>query len=516
MRTPLHGMHPPFQLPSNVVYFHDWRYVHTGDYHWRDAEGNAVPMWGIGPVPDMRYPYSHMPLGISLRCIPANKTEPVFRAGCTTDSRLFGGSVIREDGRYRLWHMSWPRSHIEKGTANWSDALCYAESDDGVTWKRPRVVPDKVKDCEQPNFVYGGELAPYGFHGASVFRDPSAPARERYKCFHLGFISPAVTARYRSKWPNDVDPFAVAGLDGKRKASHALCGAVSPDGIRWTPRREPLLIQTSDTQNICEYDSRLGQYVAYCRSWVMGRRTIARTTSDDFRHFSFPEEVFWPGPSEKPYSTWYANAKTVMPDAPDYHLMFPMRWDLTTDAFQFHLAVSPDNVNWHFVPGGPVGTPGQTGDWDGGTVAPGHGLVALPGNLMGILYCGTATPHKYPRRAPYGDLAWATWQTGRIAALHCPEEGAFSLFPLVFEGRTVRLNMHTRMTGYIRVEALDEDGAVLPGRSFEDCDHLSGNDLNRLVTWRGESDLGHTDARPVQICFRLRNAELYSVAFKPS
>lgn len=310
-----------------------------------------------------------------------------------------------------------------------------------------------------------------------------------------------------------MDPFAVNGFKTAGGKAHALCGAVSRDGIRWTPRRDPLLLQTSDTQNICEYDPSLDRYVGYCRSWVMGRRTIARTTSEDFRHFTFAEEVFWPGPAEKPYSTWYANAKTVMPGASDHHLMFPMRWDLTTDEFQFHLASSPDNTMWQFVPGGPVCTRGETGDWDGGTVAPGHGLVELPDDKIGILYCGTAVPHKHPRRAPYGDLAWATWDKGRIAALDCPEDGQFSLYPLVFEGRSLTLNMHTAMTGFVRVEALDENGKVLPRRSFDDCDHLSGNRLAQPVTWRGESDLGHVDGRPVQLCFRLRNAQLFSVAF---
>jgi hypothetical protein len=203
-----------------------------------------------------------------------------------------------------------------------------------------------------------------------------------------------------------------------------------------------------------------------------------------------------------------------MPGAPDYHLMFPMRWDLTTDEFQFHLASSPDNVTWQFVPGGPVCARGRTGDWDGGTVAPGHGLVELPGERIGILYCGTAVPHKHPRRAPYGDLAWATWDRGRVTALECREDGQFSLFPLQFDGRTVVLNMHTAMTGHVRVEALNADGEVLPGRSFADCDHLCGNSLAQVVSWHGDTDLGHDDGAPVQLRFQLRNAELFSVAFE--
>src|SRR5688572_4684662 len=34
MRSPMHGVQPPYRLPSNVVYFHDWRYVNCGAYAW--------------------------------------------------------------------------------------------------------------------------------------------------------------------------------------------------------------------------------------------------------------------------------------------------------------------------------------------------------------------------------------------------------------------------------------------------------------------------------------------------
>jgi hypothetical protein len=140
-------------------------------------------------------------------------------------------------------------------------------------------------------------------------------------------------------------------------------------------------------------------------------------------------------------------------------------------------------------------------------------MVELPGNRMGILYCGTP-PHKHPRRPPYGDFGWAYWDKGRLAALEAAQDGEFALFPLIFEGRHVCLNVQTGRTGYIQVEALDQKRNVLPGRSFEDCDLICGDFLDRTVTWRGESDLGHQDVSAVTLRFRLRNARMFSVEFK--
>lgn len=513
MKTPFHGIVAPYTLRSNIVYFHDWRYVSTGGYGWLGPNGERVPMMGPGEVPAMHYDYYDMPLGIHLKAEPARKSEPVLSAATTGDVTLFAGSLIREDGVYRLWYESWLREDFERGRAGTYNAMRYAESSDAVHWKLPPVGRLKFRGERNHNVVYGaGYMKSTGYHGGSVFRDPSAPRAERYKAFHLGVISKESYASLRPKHRGELDLLNEHAFqrDGEL---WVLCGAVSPDGFRWRALREPVSLHHSDTHNVCEYDPFLGQYVAYVRTWYFCRRTIGRMASADFRRFPIPEELFWPDAGQAPYDTWYANGKTTMPDAPDYHVMFPMRWSLPTDHFEFHLAASPDNVVWGFVPGGAVCSPGEPGSWDSGVVSPGHGMVELPGNRIGILYCGTPVPHKYPRRPPLGALAWAWWPKGRLVALKAPLEGSFALWPLLFKGRTVHLNFRTTMTGHIQVEAL-ADGKVLPGRSFADCDRLAGDALDQLVTWKGQTDLGHKDGQAVVLRFRMRNADLYSVAFR--
>jgi hypothetical protein len=193
--------------------------------------------------------------------------------------------------------------------------------------------------------------------------------------------------------------------------------------------------------------------------------------------------------------------------------MFPMLWSLQDDRFEFHLASSPDNVVWNFVPGGAIGTPGAPGSWDGGLLAPGLGLVDLPGDRTGLLVCGCRTPHKHPRRPPYGALSWATWPRGRLVALRAREYGTFHTMPIKTRGRHVRLNCRSPLSGMVKAELVGPDFTTVPGRTFDDCDWIAGDHLDRELTWKGESALPIPDGQPFQLRFQLRCAELFSVRF---
>jgi len=506
MISPFHGNSTPFTLPSNIVYFHDWRYVNPGEYRWVGQTGQDVPMFTPDPFPPMAYEYHAMPMGIRLRAMPVTKTEPVLTADQDNGVILFGGSLIHEDGKYRLWYEIWPREHYASEKIGQCNLLKYAESDNGIDWQFPSLGLIDREGSKNNSYVFGGDSSPAaGFHGGCVFNDVSAPSSERYKIFHYGQVAPEYVERYARERPGEVDQFHLHKPWG-------VFGAVSPDGFHWTPIADPLVIQTSDTHNVCEYDPVLGQYVAYCRSWFFLRRTVGRMATKDFRRFPLPEELMWPGPSMDPHETWYANGKTKMPGTTDYHVMFPMRWSLTEDKFDFFLATSPDNINWQFVPGGPVCEKGSAGNWDGGVVVPGLGLVNLPGDRTGILFEASPVPHKHPRHPPLGALAWATWPKGRLVALQAPTQGSFSLWPLKFTGRNVHLNFKTSLAGFVKVEAVSHDGKIL--HSFDDCDFLIGDHIDRKVTWKGQSDLGHAEGTSVTLKFRLQNAELYSVEFK--
>ena len=325
---------------------------------------------------------------------------------------------------------------------------------------------------------------------------------------HQGHLTETMHADYLRARPDAVDP-----NNAHRPEWLGLFGAVSPDGLHWSALSEPPVAQVSDTHNVCEYDPVLDKYVAYCRNWYFRRRTIGRIIADEFRCFPLSEEVLWPDPAMEPFELWYSNGKTKMPGTVDYHVMFPMRWSIKDDSFDFHLWTSPDNLIWHRVPGGPVCAPGEPGDEDGGVVAPGLGMVELPDQRMGIPLYTSPVPHKHPRRPPMGAIGWAWWPKGRLVALEAPVEGRFFLQPLKIKARHAVVNCKTAQAGSVRAQVLGPDNQPLPGRTFAESDWVSGDHLERTLTWKGQPDLGHAEEGPLILCFEMRCAQLFSVGF---
>jgi hypothetical protein len=310
MPTPYHGVFEPFELRSNVIFFHDWRYVYHGTPRWQTAEGKALGLWGMQSLPPLHWSGRDVPKGIRLRALPAQKSAPYIRPDSPWEGVIGAPTVIQEGGLYRLWYEVVPPEDIASGAAGERNLLCYAESDDGMRWRKPALGIAVYQQQSNNNIVYGGALAPeWGYHGGSVFVDPSASPAERYKAFHLGFLSREQFEFYKPDYPA-VDPH---NERSKPKRPHALFGAVSPDGIHWKPLEAPLVLQVSDTQNIAYYDDFLKRYVAYFRTWVMGRRSIGRAETVDFRRFPLPETLIWPSADVGPSDLWYANGKTVYP-----------------------------------------------------------------------------------------------------------------------------------------------------------------------------------------------------------
>jgi len=506
MRTPLQNCNrEPFALPSNVMLFHDWRWVNHGYPLWRGPDGQAVPMFHPRELPPIHFERGDSPHGLALRAVPARKSDP-FLAPTGAEGIIGCPRVMRDGSTYRLWYEAVPADCRGGGHEN---VLCYAQSDDGRSWTRPDV--GKVLTGRNGNVVFGGELAgEWGYHGGGVFEDPAAPEAERFKVVYLGRMDVPQWQALAAEYPGRVSP----GHSWDAGAAYAACAAVSPDGLRWTRLPVPVSLHMSDTHNTAYYDTQLRKYVWFCRTWTMGRRSIGRSVSDDFREFAPPETVLWPGADVTATATWYGNGKTLYPGTVDYHLLLPWRWQVSDDRFQTHLLTSPDAILWTAPPGNLVLAPGERGQWDTGGVISGCGMVELPGGEIGVPFVGYRVPHKYPRKPPLGQFAWALWRRDRLVALEADETGEFSTWLVQPRGRQLRMNVQTKFSGHVRVEVLGLDRRPLPGRSLEDCDVIDGDFDEKVVTWRGDSDMrGRPDDGPVAFRIAMQHARLFSLRF---
>jgi hypothetical protein len=537
----------PVTLTSNALYFTCWKYVRQGSFSWElvhapDAteEEKNVGAWleGDGLTPANFRP-NEMPRGIRLVAQPA--TLKPFAPGQIA-------AQVFDEGKYKSWYTMGPCTEEEpystKGQIlpGYNAHIAYAESLDGVIWEYPKLGLLPYAGSNDNNIVFRGDLngSTRGFHGGSVFVDPSS-TEERYKMLYLGIITEEEWAAYAAKYPDEVDTMARRQDVGGFRCVVAVFGAVSPDGLHWTSLPEPLMVQHADTLNTCYYDEELHAYVAYVRAWqvnekaaeaeginpdgwiAVGRRSVGRAVSKDFRHFDKPQIVLATGADMAPSHLFYTNGKTTLPGQPDNHVMFPWIWELESDGGASWLYSSADGVAWSRVPGGPVVRTGVPGSPTGGYIVCSGNLLAFPDGTWAISYGGQPIPHKYPGRnfekrqglfpGVAGEGGLATWPQGRLVALQCDEEGEFATVAVLPRGDRIRLNASIHPTGYIRTSVRTFDsGQPLPGRDFGDADRFVGDSSGFPVTWNGEDAIAH-EGKGIVLRFQMRQAQLFAVEF---
>ena len=82
-------------------------------------------------------------------------------------------------------------------------------------------------------------------------------------------------------------------------------------------------------------------------------------------------------------------------------------------------------------------------------------------------------------------------------------------------GKTMLLlNCSTSARGSIRVELQDaETGKAIPGYSLADCDVIYDDSIDRIVSWKGKSDVSSLAGKPIQIKYELHDADIFSYRF---
>jgi hypothetical protein len=534
MRTPLPGQLAPME-PKGPQPFVDWRYVRAGFVGWY-AGDQRVGVWEEAPANTIGVPKA--PFGIRLQAQTAECIGPIIARDKPWEYTYHINTVMYDEGVYRAWCECIPSDHFEGGDLAWplghGNVMAYVESDDGFNWRKPEL---GIYDYhgKPSNIVYGRNLSPNGQHGATVFKDPQAPAAERYKMIYMGTEDTtdmeAWKAKYRGRFGDDMDPMCFRKATGVaqrvlnnvsghlEKQTHNVIywmgGATSPDGLHWTGLKEPLMVHFSDTMTTCYWDEALQEYVGYFRTWLYGRRCIGRASTKDYSYWpETPDTVVQPPLGAHPSDDVYLNAKMIYPGSGNVHLMFPAMYHRVDDSREPHLASSIDGIHWQWVPGGPVIQRGKLGDWNGSDVAATQGIVPLAGNRIAVPMAGYVHPHKYPRGStPFGAPGWATWTKGRLCALVADEYGEFNTPDLIFSGNELSLNLRTREAGSVRAELRDEANQPIPGFTFADADPIAADTTDRRVSWHGNAAIGQFAGKSISVAFQLRMAELFAFEF---
>jgi hypothetical protein len=128
----------------------------------------------------------------------------------------------------------------------------------------------------------------------------------------------------------------------------------------------------------------------------------------------------------------------------------------------------------------------------------------------------TYTPNE---EEPLGnEWRWAVWKRDRLVALEAQGEARFTTVQRECHGSRMRLNYETESGGWVRVELVHppvtppQPVEPFPGFGLDGVDVLVGDELSRVVTWNGSSDLSGLEGRQVSIRIHMSRARLYSVS----
>ncbi len=60
--------------------------------------------------------------------------------------------------------------------------------------------------------------------------------------------------------------------------------------------------------------------------------------------------------------------------------------------------------------------------------------------------------------------------------------------PFVFAGTALEINDRTGAPGFVRVEIQDADGTPIPGYTLDDSPGIIGDEIERVIGWKGGSE----------------------------
>ena len=470
--------------------------------------------------------FFHRSSGIELRMNPPQQpSEPVLRADRPWEVLGIGGynTVIREgDSHFRLWYAA---QMLSGGPQEGAGRLCYAESDDGIAWRKPELDLVTFRGSRANNIV-----APLderqSLQGATVYIDERAPAEARYRLW----------TKYQPR-DDEIDAGAKPGLWTMHSA----------DGLRWIydddqPNPPD---QMCDTQNVFFWDDRIGQYVGYTRvhetqrrdeaaEMELGKRyrSVGRITSPDFKTWSRPSLIVLEGDAldlaaplppaavERPQIDFYTNAVYKHPEADDAYFMMPAayyHWE-ESDApatMDVQLLTSRDGIIWERQGGRePFIRRGLDGGPAGGMVMANVWPVVTETETW-IYYSGTGSKHNTSERngSNTGLFRAVLRRDGFVSADAGLSGGEFVTPPLEFEGGELELNVDCGAGGWLLVELQDAEGRALEGYTLKTCETVTANSVRTRVGWRGRGSHVASHGQAIRLRVAMRSAKLYSFRF---
>ena len=437
-------------------------------------------------------------------------------------------SVFRDGPLYRMYYKAW---HLDVSNGKLNSGVhplycCYAESDDGIHWRKPELGLHEFRGSKANNIVMvSGQIDGVKVDAGhpAVFKDdnPDCPPEARYK------------AILRSPGPRGLIPMK------------------SPDGLHWSPMSDvPVITEGAfDSQNLAFWDPVRREYRAYWRIFTAGVttekvwkpegvRAIRTATSKDFLHWGPHADLTY---VDSPTEHLYTNQIKPYYRAPHIFIGFPTRYIDRGWSDSMRALPEREHREMRAAASPRYGTALTEGllmasrdgvrfkRWNEAFLRPGiqrkgtwhYGQQYIAWHVVETRSALEGAPNELSLYA--GESYWTgnssalrryTLRIDGFVSVSAPFAGGeLTTKPLTFNGQRLTINFSTSAAGGIRVELQQPDGQPIPGFSLADCQEVFGDELDRTVTWSGDAKLAELSGQPVRLHFTLRDADLFSFQF---
>lgn len=417
-------------------------------------------------------------------------------------------SVVNDGQKFRMYYRG-----VGAHQRAVDQVTCYAESADGKTWTKPNLGLFNINGSTNNNVVHTSDSVKQTTHNFAVFYDgrPGVPAAEKYK--------------------------AVGGVYSTPKVKRGLYRYVSPDGLHWKMFKDSSALfgdgYGMDSQNVPAWVPAENCYAIYLRKWtedkpgdkklLKGMRSIARSTSKDFIHWTEPVQMSF---GDTPMENLYTNATQAYFRAPQILISMPFRFSpdsrILSDEEMKQYGISKSM--WQGVSdavlltsrGGNVydrkflesfARPGlDQRNWAARSSIPALGVIPTgPAEMSFFLNRAYSTNDCFLERMVLRTDGFASLKAGF-------KEGYALSRPMVLKGDTFSINYSSSSIGYVKVILVDEAGKELPGFGETDAMKITGDKIDYTVKWKSGKQISSLGNQIVRVKFILRDADLYSFA----
>jgi hypothetical protein len=460
---------------------------------------------------------------------PAKLPAPVFKGERSWESSAIHPTLglihDPDEGKFRMWYKAVCARPAPAATAGApADAaqepipertfLCYAESLDGLAWRRPSLGRFEFEGSRDNNIIQELPLGDSVFH--NVIKDALDPdPKRRYKA--IGFQAKGASS-----------------LKGSPAGGPGLYVSYSADGLSWPA--EPVQVMTSAdlTDSNCilpRRDPLSGNWIGFFRPRTAPkRRFIGYSESRDFDQWTYPRMLLTPDARDPEWIEFYGLTAAVLGSWRIGSLWIfhnnPAFSPVTSE-----LVYSRDGQRYQrALPGADFIPLGPDGSFDSRTVYP---LAWVDrGSELFLYYSGSNVEHGSDRGIPMqretrtsrGEpprwgvgLAKLPW--GHFCGLRADLDGSIETKWLTNYGTGgVQVAASVEPGGFVQAQVLDQYGRAIPGWERENSRARVGEKGKLFFSWgRSEldgsfgqtSDRGGKIGHVVKLRFYLHKATLF-------